>query len=83
VNAGCGGFYRDTRATVARAWVRPRFPGWIDFQHRGSAAVREGLGDRAVPGEILRRLRSAFAACCLTSGPPDAPIERIAGTPGT
>jgi multiple sugar transport system substrate-binding protein len=65
VNAGCGDFYRRTRATVDQAWVRPRFPGWIGFQEEGSAVVRSGLLRRAAPAGILRRLRSAFAAHCL------------------
>jgi multiple sugar transport system substrate-binding protein len=64
VNAGCGGFYRRTRATLDQAWVRPRFAGWIAFQDQGSAVVREGLLYRAAPSHILRRLRSAFDTCC-------------------
>lgn len=67
VNAASGGFYRRTRATLDQAWVRPRFAGWIAFQDLGSAAVRNGLRDRAAPAEILRRLRAAFDACCRTS----------------
>jgi multiple sugar transport system substrate-binding protein len=69
VNSASGGFYRRTRATLDQAWVRPRFAGWIAFQDLGSAAVRNGLRDRAAPREVLRRLRSAFSACCLTGGP--------------
>jgi multiple sugar transport system substrate-binding protein len=70
VNADCGDFYRLTRATLDRAWVRPRFPGWIAFQDQGSAIVREGLRGRAAPEEILRELRAAFRARCLATGPP-------------
>lgn len=69
VNAACGGFYRRTRATLDQAWVRPRFAGWIAFQDRGSAIVREGLRDRAAPRDVLRGLRSAFDACCRTGEP--------------
>lgn len=70
VNAACGDFYRPVRATIDRAWVRPRFPGWVAFQDRGSAILREGLRDRTEPGEILRELRAAFRARCLATGPP-------------
>jgi multiple sugar transport system substrate-binding protein len=70
VNAACGDFYRQTRVTLDQAWVRPRFPGWTAFQDQGSAIVREGLGDRSAPGEILRALQAAFRARCL------APLTR-------
>jgi multiple sugar transport system substrate-binding protein len=65
VNAACGGFYQQTRATLEHAWVRPRFAGWIAFQGEGSAIVRDGLISRAAPAATLRRLRDAFRAHCL------------------
>ncbi len=71
-NAACGDFYRQTRATLDQAWVRPRFAGWIAFQDEGSAVVREGLGSRAAPGDILHQLQSAFHARCLTGAPREA-----------
>ncbi|MFC4006187.1 hypothetical protein ACFOY2_03065 [Nonomuraea purpurea] len=37
------GFYRDTRATMEAAWIRPRFPGYIALQDRSSALIRDGL----------------------------------------
>jgi len=82
VNAGCGHFYRLTRATLDRAWVRPRFPGWIAFQDQGSAIVREGLRGRAAPGEILRELRAAFRAHCLATGPPGPEQSTAPERPG-
>jgi multiple sugar transport system substrate-binding protein len=68
VNSVCGGFYRRTLATLDQAWTRPRFPGWIGFQERGSAVVRDGLMSRAAPAEILRQLRAEFHACCAAGG---------------
>ena len=70
VNAACGGFYRRTRATLDQAWVRPRFTGWIAFQEQGSAVVRGGLGRRAAPIQILRRLQRTFRACCFAGRQP-------------
>jgi len=70
VNAACGGFYRLTRGTLDQAWVRPRFPGWIAFQDRGSAVVRGGLRRRTASTRILRRLQLAFRACCFAGRPP-------------
>lgn len=67
VNAACGSFYQQTRATLDQAWVRPRYPGWIPFQQEGSAIVREGLRSRVAPAAILRQLRSVFRAKCLAA----------------
>ena len=67
VNAACGGFYRQTLATLDQAWLRPRYPGWIAFQQEGSAVVRGGLLSRAGPGAILRQLQSVFRATCLAA----------------
>ena len=38
--------------TTEAAWVRPRFPGYIEFQSRGSQLIRDGLAERA-PGRLL------------------------------
>jgi multiple sugar transport system substrate-binding protein len=82
VNAACGNFYRLTRATLDQAWVRPRFPGWIAFQDRGSAIVREGLRGRATPGEVLRELRAAFRAHCLVTARRDPEQSTAPERPG-
>ncbi|SHN12518.1 extracellular solute-binding protein [Cryptosporangium aurantiacum] len=37
------GFYADTARTLDAAWVRPRHPGFIPFQARASALVRDAL----------------------------------------
>jgi multiple sugar transport system substrate-binding protein len=70
VNAACADFYRHTRRTLDRAWVRPRFPGWIAFQDRGSAVIRGGLRRTNASSQILRQLQVAFRACCLAARPP-------------
>ena len=67
VNAATGNFYRDTRATLEGAWVRPRHDGYMAFQQAASDRINEGLvgqhdgaacGRRsqpAVPEEFCRR----------------------------
>jgi multiple sugar transport system substrate-binding protein len=42
-DASAGGFYSATRATIEAAWVRPRFPGYVEFQAAASAMLRDGL----------------------------------------
>ena len=56
-----GAFYRDTIATVEQAWVRPRDRGYVEFQSRASAAIREGLLDGTPPRRILERLERSHA----------------------
>jgi multiple sugar transport system substrate-binding protein len=46
VNAATGGFYRDTRATLEGAWVRPRHDGYMAFQQAASDRLNEGLTER-------------------------------------
>ncbi len=70
VNSACGGFYRHTRGTLDRAWVRPRFPGWIAFQDQGSAVIRGGLRRGNASIRILHQLQLTFRACCSAGRPP-------------
>jgi multiple sugar transport system substrate-binding protein len=42
-NAGALDFHRNTRATLERAWVRPRHAGYMPFQHAASQRLREAL----------------------------------------
>lgn len=62
VNARWGGFYRDTAATLDAAWVRPRFDGYIPFQTKASAILREALDEGAPAAATLARLQDAYAA---------------------
>jgi len=43
VNAAWGDFYRATAATLEAAYVRPRHAGYIDFQTKASAYLREAI----------------------------------------
>lgn len=48
-------FYRNTRATLESAWVRPRHAGYMRFQQAGAQRLREAL-------ESAEPARSAIAA---------------------
>jgi multiple sugar transport system substrate-binding protein len=61
-DAAGGGFYRATLATVEQAWVRPRFPGYPEFQTAASAVLREGLLAGAPHAGLVRRVNELFAA---------------------
>lgn len=43
VNAAAENFYLSTLSTMERAWLRPRFPGYIPFQTAASALLRHSL----------------------------------------
>ena len=61
-DAAGGGFYRATLATVEQAWVRPRFPGYPEFQAAASAVLREGLLAGEPHARLVRRVNELFAA---------------------
>jgi multiple sugar transport system substrate-binding protein len=55
------GFYSGTLATIDDSWVRPRFPGYIAFQSRASAIIREiVVGSRTLDAGFSA-LRDDFA----------------------
>ncbi|MEW9806480.1 extracellular solute-binding protein [Mesorhizobium sp. ZMM04-5] len=66
VNAATGDFYRNTRATLEGAWVRPRHNGYMAFQQEASdrinAGLRRGEESRSVVADINRLFRTSFSA---------------------
>jgi multiple sugar transport system substrate-binding protein len=43
VNSATHDFYRATRATLDRAWLRPRYNGYMAFQHAASERINDAL----------------------------------------
>ena len=60
VNAATGGFYRNTRATLEGAWVRPRHDGYMGFQQAASDRINEGLKERHVARLVVSDLNRLF-----------------------
>jgi multiple sugar transport system substrate-binding protein len=64
VNAATGGFYRDTRATLEGAWVRPRHDGYMGFQQAASDRINDGLRGghdaAAVVADLNKSFRESF-----------------------
>jgi multiple sugar transport system substrate-binding protein len=56
------GFYSGTLRTTEAAWVRPRFPGYIEFQSRGSELIRTGLAERMPGPRLFDRLDALWRA---------------------
>ncbi len=73
-DAAGGGFYRATLPTVEQAWMRPRFPGFPEFQAAASAALREGLLAGEPHAGLVRRVNDLFAAAWSRSRPERRPV---------
>ncbi|UCI10174.1 extracellular solute-binding protein [Mesorhizobium sp. B1-1-8] len=60
VNAATGNFYRDTRATLEGAWVRPRHDGYMAFQQAASDRINDGLTSGHRAGQVVADLNRLF-----------------------
>jgi len=64
VNKATSDFYRDTRATLEGAWVRPRHDGYMPFQEAASERINKGLLDKekaeVVVADLNRLFRESF-----------------------
>ena len=60
VNAATGNFYRNTRKTLAAAYVRPRHTGYMAFQDAASKRLNAGLIGREKPAAIVADLNRMF-----------------------
>lgn len=60
VNARTGGFYRQTRATLEGAWVRPRHDGYMAFQHAAAKRINAGLMTKAPARDIVASLNNLY-----------------------
>ncbi|MER9139064.1 extracellular solute-binding protein [Mesorhizobium sp. M0830] len=60
VNEATGNFYRDTRATLEGAWVRPRHDGYMAFQQAASDRILSGMASRHKAAEVIADLNRLF-----------------------
>lgn len=59
-NASCRNFFRNTRATLDSAWLRPRYDGYMGFQDKGGDILHACLRGEASQSETLDRLDVAY-----------------------
>jgi multiple sugar transport system substrate-binding protein len=59
-NALTHDFFRSTLPTLDAAWVRPRFPGFIEFQDRASAIVHKYLSAGGDELAVLEEMNMAL-----------------------
>jgi multiple sugar transport system substrate-binding protein len=60
VNNAWGDFYRNTADTLEKAYVRPRFNGYIKFQTEASAILREAFASRVGAAAAVRQLNDTY-----------------------
>ena len=60
VNNATSGFYRDTRATLEGAWVRPRHDGYMPFQEAASERINKGLRENEKAEVVIADLNRLF-----------------------
>ena len=54
-------FFRDTLSTLDDAWVRPRYPGYIEFQTEAGELVQEYLKSGGDARQTLGGIEQAYA----------------------
>ena len=63
VNRRSSNYFRNTLPALDRAYLRPRFPGYLHFQDQGGAPIRQylmqGGDDRQVLAELKRLFQEA------------------------
>lgn len=60
VNARVDGFYRDTRATLEGAFLRPRHDGYMGFQAAASARLNAGLIEGEAAATVIADLNRLY-----------------------
>ena len=63
VNSQCNDFFRGTFQTLARAYLRPNWTGFIDFQNAGFECMKLFLSNRADSEATLRTLHHLALDC--------------------
>lgn len=61
VNQAATDFYRQTRATLEGAWVRPRHDGYMPFQDAASQRINQGLQENEAAETVITDLNRLFA----------------------
>jgi multiple sugar transport system substrate-binding protein len=56
VNQACGNFFRNTLPAVERSFLRPRRPGYNNFQDRAGVTIRDYLRSGGDPSAVLAEL---------------------------
>ena len=58
VNRASNGYFRETLSTLDEAWVRPRFPGYLEFQQKAGLAVHDYLWRQGDAPATIAQIKS-------------------------
>ena len=61
VNAATNDFYRNTRQTLDRAWMRPRHQGYMAFQAASAERLNKGLEAGEAGSSVVADINALFA----------------------
>jgi multiple sugar transport system substrate-binding protein len=59
-NAACSNFFRDTLPTLDRAFVRPRYSGYLNFQDHAGFPIHAYLRHGGDPGRVLDAVNALY-----------------------
>jgi multiple sugar transport system substrate-binding protein len=59
-NAACNNFFRDTLPTLDRAFVRPRYNGYLNFQDHAGDPIHEFLRHGGNAGKVLDKVNELY-----------------------
>ncbi len=59
-NDDSSGFYRNTRATIEGAWVRPRHPGYMTFQVAAAERLKQALTAHEPGAAVIAALNRMY-----------------------
>lgn len=68
VNRRSNGFFERTLPVLDRAWVRPRFDGYLAFQNDASEVLHEYLRDGRAEGAVLSKMNDLLKEARLSVG---------------
>jgi multiple sugar transport system substrate-binding protein len=68
VNRNCNDFFVKTLPALERAYVRPRYNGYLHFQDRAGLPIQQYLMNGGEPGEVLEQLNALYVASALRNG---------------
>jgi len=58
VNRRSSGFFERTLSVLDRAWVRPRFDGYLDFQQCAGEVLHQYLRGEGGPATVMQEMNS-------------------------
>jgi len=59
-NVLCNNFFTDTLSTIEKTYVRPKHPGWNEFQEQGADLLHEGLLNNRASNKMMDDLNELY-----------------------